>query len=403
MNKKISLGICISLIIIAITATFAITMVVSGKIYNGIVSDISQRSSSSASVAEIAEIVNNYYYGEVDDNSKLNSAVIRGYVNGLSDGSSIYLDAAEYAAYKSKIEGGVKGVGVETAFNYRTGRFVITHVYEGSPAQNAGLKVNDTITAIGDVAVNMANFAKIRESLYGNILTTVKIEYERDGETKVVEPMLGFSIPSVSGRLEGNIGYIKISGFYKNTADEFQKITESLIEQGAEKMIFDVRNTSAGTIEYAARVIDVIVPFNRGGTIAVVKDEKGNVYKDMSFAAEKNSITMPFVVLVNGYTSGPAELFACDLRDISQAQVVGTQTAGVGTMQELFPLEDGGAVLLTVALVEPKGNAEAVYHGIGITPTKEEKIVTGDDLNIDLLEPKDDNQLQAAFSLLGNQ
>jgi carboxyl-terminal processing protease len=109
---------------------------------------------------------------------------------------------------------------------------------------------------------------------------------------------------------------------------------------------------------------------------------------------------MPFIVLVNSYTSGPAELFACDLRDISQAQIIGTQTAGVGTMQELFPLDDGGAVLLTVALVEPKGGADAVYHLKGITPTKEVSLLSGDDLNIDLLEAKDDNQLQTALNML---
>ena len=400
MNKKVSLGICISLVIIAITATFAITMVVSGQIYNGIVSDISQRSGSIDSVVEINEIVRNYYYGDIEDNNKLNSALARGFVNGLDDSNSIYLDASEYAAYEDKLEGGIKGVGVETAFNYQTGHFVITHVYDGSPAKNAGLKEHDVISAIGDNAVTMTNYAKLRDMLYGDKLTTVKIEYERDGATKVVEPMLGFSIPSVSGRLESNVGYIRISGFYKNTAEEFRKAAESLVEQGAESMIFDVRNTSAGTIDYAAQVIDVIVPVIHNGNIAVIKDRNGGTYKNKVYTAEKNSITMPFIVLVNSYTSGPAELFACDLRDISQAQIIGTQTAGVGTMQELFPLDDGGAVLLTVALVEPKGGADAVYHLKGITPTKEVSLLSGDDLNIDLLEAKDDNQLQTALNML---
>ena len=400
MNKKISLGICISLIIMAVTATFAITMVISGKVYNGIVSDISRRSGSFDSVVEINEIVGNYYYGEIEDGNKLNSALARGFVNGLDDSNCIYLDAAEYSAYENKLAGGIKGIGVETAFNYQTGNFVITHVYEDSPAKNAGLRENDVITAIGDTAIIMSNYAKLRDMLYGDKLTTVKVEYERDGETKVVEPMLGFSIPSVSGRLESNVGYVRISGFYKNTAAEFKKITESLIEQGAESMIFDVRNTTEGTIEYAAQVIDVVVPVINNGNIAVVKDKNGEIYKNGKYPAEKNSITMPFIVLVNSYTSGPAELFACDLRDISQAQIIGTTTAGVGTMQELFPLEDGGAVLLTVALVEPKGGASAVYHGTGIAPTTEERLATGDDLNIDLLEAKDDNQLQLALRLL---
>ena len=108
MNKKISLGICISLIIIAVTATFAITMVISGKVYNGIVSDISRRSGSFDSVVEINEIVGNYYYGEIEDSNKLNSALARGFVNGLDDSNCIYLDASEYSEYQSKLAGGIK-------------------------------------------------------------------------------------------------------------------------------------------------------------------------------------------------------------------------------------------------------------------------------------------------------
>lgn len=399
MNKKISLGLCISLIIIAVAATFAATMVVSKQIFSNIISNISQRSQTYESVDEISKIISNYYYGSVDDQSKLNASLAEGYVNGLSEGSNIYLSSAEYSAYTAKLEGGVSGIGVETAYNYQTGQFVITYVYEGSPAEKAGLKAKDAITAIDNTAVTMSNYISMRDLLYGSRLSTVTVEYERNGETKVVEPMLGFSIPSVSSRLIGNVGYIKISGFYKNTAEEFKAAAEKLIEQGAESMIFDVRNTSDGSIDYAARTIDVIVPAI-SDNIAVAKDKNGNVYKKKIYTAENSSITMPFIVLINNYTSGPAELFACDLRDISQAQLVGTKTAGIGTMQELFPLEDGGAVLLTVALIEPRAGEAAVYDGVGIEPTVEVTLNSGDPLNIDLLAQAEDNQLSTAVNML---
>lgn len=399
MNKKISLGLCISLIIISVAATFAVTMVVSKQIFSNIISNISQRSQTYESVDEISKIISNYYYGSVDDQSRLNASLAEGYVNGLSEGSNIYLSSAEYSAYTAKLEGGVSGIGVETAYNYQTGQFVITYVYEGSPAEKAGLKAMDAITAIDNTAVTMSNYTSMRDLLYGSRLSTVTVEYEREGETKVVEPMLGFSIPSVSSRLIGNVGYIKISGFYKNTAAEFKAAAEKLIEQGAESMIFDVRNTSDGSIDYAAQTIDVIVPAI-SDNIAVAKDKNGNVYKKKIYTAENSSITMPFIVLINNYTSGPAELFACDLRDISQAQLVGTKTAGIGTMQELFPLEDGGAVLLTVALIEPRAGAAAVYDGVGIEPTVEVTLNSGDPLNLDLLAQDEDNQLSTAVNML---
>lgn len=399
MNKKISVGLSLSLIIISITATFAITMVVSKQIYSGIINNISQRSQTYESVDEISKIISNYFYGSVEDSSYLNAALTEGYVNGLGDVNSFYLNADEYAEYTDMLEGGITGVGVETAYDYSSGSFVITHVYEGSPAEKAGLKSQDKITAIDNITVNRSSYAALSEKLYGSRLSSVKIEYERDGETKVVEPLLGFSIPSVVGSLKGNVGYIRITGFYKNTASEFKEAITKLREQGAESMIFDVRNTNTGSIDYAAQVIDVVVPAI-SDNIAVAKDKNGNVYKNKIYTAENSSFSMPFVVLINSYTAGPAELFACDLRDISQAQIVGTTSAGVGTMQELFALEDGGAVLLTVALVEPKGGEQAVYDGVGITPTVEVTLTAGDDSNLSLLTAEQDNQLAAALNML---
>ena len=401
MNRKISVGLCISLVIISITATFAITMVASKEIFSGIMNNISQRSQSYQVVEEVNQIVSAYFYGSVSDQNKLNAALSEGYVNGLNDPNSMYLNASEYASYTSTLEGGVTGVGVETVYNYQTSEFVITYVYEGSPAEKAGLKANDVITAIDNTQITMSNFAQQRNLLYGSLLSSVSIEYERDNETKVAETMLGFSIPSVKSNLYGNVGYIKISGFYKNTASEFKAAAEKLIKNGAESLVFDVRDVYGGTIDYAAQVIDVISPAIPDN-IAVAKDKNGNIYKDKIYTAENSNITMPFAVLVNGRTSGPAELFACDLRDISQAQLIGTKTAGVGTMQELFHLEDGGAVLLTVALVVPRGGDAAVYNNIGIEPTVEVTLESSGLTDLALLTVEQDKQLSTALNMMAS-
>ncbi|MBQ7121886.1 MAG: PDZ domain-containing protein [Clostridia bacterium] len=400
MNKKISLGLSISLIIISITATFAITMVASKQIFSKIMNDISQRSQNYQSVEEISQIVSNYFYGDVSDSNALNASLTEGYVNGLGDPNSIYLNSTEYSSYTAMLEGGVTGVGIETAYNYQAGQFIVTYVYEGSPAEKAGLKALDVITAIDNTTVTMSNYSTLQNSLYGNMLSSVSIEYERDGETKVAETMLGFAIPSVKSNLYGNVGYIKIGGFYKNTASEFKAAAEKLIEGGAESLVFDVRNVSSGTIDYAAQVIDVIVPAV-SKNIAVAKDKNGEVYKDKIYTAENSNITMPFAVLINSGTSGPAELFACDMRDISQAHLIGVKTAGVGTMQELFALEDGGAVLLTVALVEPNGGETAVYNGVGIEPTVEVTL-NSTAANLDLLTTEQDNQLSTAINMMAS-
>lgn len=399
LNKKISLGLCLSLIIIAIAGTFAGTMIISKQIYNGIISNISQRSQTYESVDEISKIISNYFYGTVEDRNRLNGALAEGYVNGLGDSNSVYLSASEYASYTERLEGGVKGVGIEAAYDYSRGAFVITYVYKDSPAEKAGLAAKDIITAVDNVTVNGSNYAELTQKFYGSKLSSVKIEYERDGVTGEAEPMTGFSVPGVVGYLNGSTGYIKINGFYKNTADEFKKLVDSLRTEGAESMVFDVRGTSEGTVEYAAKVIDVLVPAINGN-IAAAKDKNGNVYKNKIFTAENNNAVMPWAVLINSGTAGPAELFACDLRDINQAMLIGTKTAGVGTMQELFPLEDGGAVLLTVALIEPKGGADAVYDKTGIDPTTEVTLSSGSDYNLSLIDAENDNQLRTAFNML---
>lgn len=399
MNKKISLGLCISLVVMSIAATFSITMVVSKNIYNKIIDNISQRSQMYASVDEINQIISNNFYGTVEDSNLLSASLSEGYINGLGDSASRYMTSEEYSEYTVRLEGGVTGIGVETAFDYQNNRFVVTHVYEGSPAETAGLKTGDVITAIGNATVSRNNYAALSRNLYGDILSSVAVEFERDGETKTVEPMLGFAMPSVIGRLEGNVGYIRINGFYKNTASEFKDEIDKLTNDGAESFVFDVRSTSEGSIDYAAKTIDVIVPAI-SGNIAVAKDKNGEVYRDKIYTAESNSVNKPMAVLVNGGTSGAAELFACDLRDISQAIIVGTKTAGVGTMQELFTLESGGAILLTVALVEPKNGADAVYDGKGIEPSVTVTLVSGEDTNVALLTPEQDNQLTTAINML---
>ena len=390
---------CISLVVMSIAATFSITMIVSKNIYNKIIGNISQRSQMYASVDEINQIISNNFYGSVQDSNLLSASLSEGYINGLGDSASRYMTSEEYNAYVQRLEGGVTGIGVETAYDYQSNKFIITHVYEGSPAETAGLLKGDVITAIGNVTVNRNSYRSLSENLYGDILSSVAVEYERDGVTKTVEPLLGFSMPSVNGRLEGNVGYIKINGFYKNTAKEFKAEIEKLTDNGAESFIFDVRNTSDGSIDYAAQVIDVIVPAI-SGNIAVAKDKNGEVYKDKIYTAESNSVNKPMAVLVNGSTAGPAELFACDLRDISQAVIIGTKTAGIGTMQELFTLETGGAILLTVALVEPKNGASAVYDGKGIEPSVNVTLLSGEDTNIALLTAEQDNQLTTAINML---
>lgn len=399
MNKKISLGLCISLVVIAVAATFAITMVFSKQIYNGIISNISQRAQSYEGAEEINKIISNYYYGDLDEyNNNLGASLAEGYVNGLNDSSSYYMSASEYADYIDKTENGLSGVGIEASFDYSSNKLIVSYVYAGSPAANESLKAGDIITSVDSEAVTRSNYSTLSKKLYGSKLQTVAVEYQRDDNKITVQLMTGFSIPSIISKTGGSNGYIRISRFYKNTPSELETVLKDMENNGVDSVVFDVRNTSEGTIKYAAQTIDVIVP-NITGNIASARDRDG---KDkQTFPAQSSSYSMNFAVLINGGTSGAAELFACDLRDISYAQLVGTTTAGVGTMQEIFTLDDGSAILLTTALVVPKNGDNAIYNKVGVTPTMEvTPLFTSSDVL--LLTETQDNQLQAALNLLSS-
>ena len=396
MNKKISLGLCLSLVILSITATFAVTMIFSKQIYNKIISNISQRSQTYDSVDEISRIISNYFYGKVDDYSAIGGALAEGYVNGLGDEYSKYLEADEYAEYTEKIESGLTGCGIETVYSSK--KLVISYVYEGSPAETAGLKKGDIITKVNTVAVTKSNYEALRSMLYGGKLSTISLEYQRDGETKTAEPMLGFSIPSVTGSLMGNVGYIKINGFFRGTANELEETYKSLKEKGASCYVFDVRGVSEGTVDYAAATADIVVTTSQ--PIASIYDKDGQVYKNKKFTNDSGTVIKEnAAVLVDGETKGPAELFAFVVKNASSAELYGSKTAGNGTYQDLFTLDGGGAVLLTVAEVRPLGSETPSYKDVGITP---DHLIT-DDSDTALLDSEDDKALQAAIADLSNK
>lgn len=403
MNKRISMGLCVSLIIMAVTATFAITMVSSKQIYNTIINNLALRSQLSDTIDEIDKIVSNYFYGTVEDKSTLiNSSLVEGYVNGLDDPGSRYLTAEEYDEYLSLINGGLAGIGIETYYDSAAGKLIISYVYDKSPAQSAGLKQNDIIVSVADVPVSRYNYEALRQELYGEMLSSVKIVYQRDGKESSAEPMLGFSIPSVTGSLIETTGYIRITGFYKTTAAALEEMVDALRDKGATSFVFDVRNTSEGTIDYAAQTIDAVVSTS-SGNIAVARTKSGEIYNkngEKKYVAGTSRVSEPVVVLANNKTSGPAELFACDLRDMRAAKIVGTTTAGVGTMQDVFTLEDGGAVLLTVAVIEPNKGESGIYDGVGVEPTESVSLSMGENADLYLLTREQDNQLAKALELL---
>ena len=397
MNRKISLGVALSLVVASIAATFAITMTFSQSVYNNLISNISGRAEMYSAIDDINALIrSNYYYFGSINNEQINYSISKGYINGLNDQFSRFMTASEYSDYSEKLNGRASGVGITTSWNDTSERLVVTSVAVGSSADIKGIKENDIIVKIAGEKINSQNYEDRLQMLGGETLSTISLTCKR-GDTELdFNVTIGYSFASVTYKKTGNVGYVRISAFYSNTQSQLKDAIAALQTEGISAIVFDLRNTFDGTVRYAAETLDSITPIcsNKNEVLAKLIG-RDNLIID-SYPSTSNNINLPMAVLVNENTSGPAELFACDLRDFDKAFLVGTKTTGNGTAQQIFTLEDGSAVLLTTSKIIPYKSES--FDGVGLIPDYE--VALNSTVSPDLLKESDDNQLQKAISLL---
>lgn len=399
MNKKISLGLALSLIFLSVALAVTITMTVSMKIYNKIIKDVASRSNLYSSVSEIDDLVRENYFGEINENL-LTAMMSGGYVEGVGDRYSYYMTADDYAAYKEEEKGNKGGIGIIAVYDSQNNNIYVAEVSEGSPAQLQGISKGDVITAVDSVAVSQGNYEDLMESLNGQKLTNVQVTYTHGGESKTVSVARGYAAQTVYYSVANNIGYIKITAFYSTTAQQLEKALKHMSSNSVSSIIFDVRNTDTGLIANAVECIDILVPVATEGTgaLATAVDKEGNTLE--TFTSDSDSVNFSMAVLINGKTSGAAELFACDLRDFGMAQLIGTKTMGNGTMQKVFELSDGGAIALTVAKINPYKSES--FNGKGLEPDISVELTAEQNSRLEMLSQADDAQYQKAVELLNS-
>ena len=399
MNKKISLGLTLSLIFLSVALAVTITMTVSMKIYNKIIKDVASRATLYSTVSEIDDLVRENYFGEINENL-LTAMMSGGYVEGVGDRYSYYMTADDYAAYKEEEKGNKGGIGIIAVYDSQNNNIYVAEVSEGSPAQLQGISKGDVITAVDSVAVSQGNYEDLMESLNGQKLTNVQVTFTHGGESKTVSVARGYAAQTVYYSVANNIGYIKITAFYSTTAQQLEKALKHMSSNSVSSIIFDVRNTDTGLIANAVECIDILVPVATEGTgaLATAVDKEGNTLE--TFTSDSDSVNFSMAVLINGKTSGAAELFACDLRDFGMAQLIGTKTMGNGTMQKVFELSDGGAIALTVAKINPYKSES--FNGKGLEPDISVELTAEQNSRLEMLSQADDAQYQKAVELLNS-
>lgn len=373
MNKKISLGLAISLVAIASAVTFILTSFFSLQSYNKKVVDVNEKAKKYNSLQHLDSFVREHYNGDIDEKD-LNNGILKGYVSGLGDKFSEYLSQDEYLDEQTVNAGEQIGLGL-TLTEDSSGYILIENVLEDSPAAESGLVSGDVITSVAGIDVKETGFDEAMEAMKGSEGSTVELTVRHNGvDTNYTFTRRSIEVVSVTGTLvDGYIGYIKIDGFKQNTPEQFVETLQRLTSNGAEALLFDVRDTSEGVIDSVQECLDPLLP---EGIIATAEYKDGHT--ETIVYSDESAIKLPMAVLVNKNTSNVAELFAAALKDVNNAQLIGIKTSGNGSLQEITDFENGGAVKLTVA--EIKTASEKSYNKVGLSP---DVVVENENENVD--------------------
>ncbi len=361
MNKKISLGLAVSLIAIASAVTFILTSFFSLQSFNEKVVDVNEKGKKYNSLQTLDSYVRENYLGDIDEN-KLSAGILKGYMSGLDDKYSKYLTAEEYLAEQNDDEGQLIGLGL-TLNEDENGYIRIANIMHDSPVSEAGIREGDIITLIDGVSVLSTGFDESVEALRGAEGSEIRLTIRRGGIDKdYTFSRRSIESVTVTGEmLDENVGYIKISSFKKNTPQKFVDTLERLTSNGAKSLIFDVRDNAGGSIEMLSTCLDPLLP---EGVIATADYKDG--HSETLIYSDENKLDIPMTVLVNKNTASAAELFAASLRDFSGAVLIGEKTYGKGVMQKTTEFSKNGAVVLTVA--KYKTTVSKCYDGIGLAP-----------------------------------
>lgn len=366
MSKKVSLGVAATVTLIAMAVTFSMTMTVSMNMFNNTVSSVKSKERMYNKLSEVDRYVRANEYFDINDDT-LNDTIVSGYMLGISDRYARYYSAKAYSERVGLANGRLMGIGVAVVKDPSSGYARIIRVYDNTPATNVGLEVGGFITAIGDTSTrSMSDTAAMTSALLGEEGSTVNIKYLTPlrEEQSFEITHANYTTPSISTvrLMDNGVGYLRIDSFTSGTAVEFRNAVNSLTNQGATSLIFDLRDNSGENLNAALVATDYCVP---SGLIAQSQDKGGNV-ADLRMSDE-NEINLPMVCLVNGSTASGAELFANALRKMAGATIVGSTTAGKGVLlSDPQSLSDGSAVVITVGIL--LDNEGKNWNGTGLTP-----------------------------------
>lgn len=337
-------------------------------------------------------IIDNYY--EEVDKAKLIKGAIEGMVNSLGDDYSIAITDDMSNNFNIKLTGSYSGLGIEIV-NDQSYNIYISDVIEGSPAEKAGLKVLDKIIRIDEIEFTGKKTTELTNYIKESNKEKYIIKVERDNKEETFElTRETIEIKSVYSEIKNidnqKIGYVYISIFASNTSAQFKNAIEELEKEGINSLIIDVRSNTGG---HLTSVVDMLSCLLDSSKIIYQIENKGEVTK--YYSKGNTTKTYPIVVLQNNGSASASELLSAALKEEYGATVIGENSYGKGTVQELISLQDGIQYKITTKKwLTPKGSW---INGTGVSVDIEERLSEEYKQN-----PTDenDNQLQKAIEYL---
>ena len=317
---------------------------------------------------DVVGIVEQAYVVPVD-NKKLIEAALAGMMTAL-DPHSNYLPPSNYDDLRERTEGQYSGVGLTISAD--GGMVKVISPMDDSPAAKAGVQAGDVISSIEGQNAAGLTVSQVSEKLRGAVGTSVKVTFLRDGSDPLEVTLTRevIKVQSVTGRVEGDFGYLRVSTFNENTGRELNEAIAKIKAEkpGVKGYVLDLRNNGGGLLNAA---IDVSDAFLERGEIVSQRGRKPEQIQ--RYSAKPGDITggLPLVVLVNYGSASASEIVAGALKDHQRATIVGLTSFGKGSVQTVIPLrqgQDGALSITTARYYTPSG---ASIQKIGIEPDLE--------------------------------
>lgn len=291
----------------------------------------------------LADVIDRKFVGQAEQDA-IQDAAAEAMIAALGDKWSYYISAQEYAAHLERQQNAYVGIGVTIQVRSDGKGIEVVAVTEGGPAEEAGILPGDILTHADGTSLEGMNTTDVRGLIMGQKNTKVELTVLR-GEQILQIPVTRKVIHSKAAQgmmLTDEIGYIAIDNFHNGAGEESVAQVQRLMEEGAKKLIFDVRDNPGGYVDEMVEILDYLLP---EGPLFRSRSYSGRESVEESDAA---CLEIPMAVLVNGNTYSAAEFFAAALSEYDWAVTVGQPTTGKGYYQTTIELGDGSAVQLSI-------------------------------------------------------